>query len=277
MSTLIWTGATNGNFGTAGNYIDAGTLTTPANPPQNNDTVIFDRGNRDVDAGLTSGITGVTFVGLPGYAGRIAPASSLSIAIASLRWNAGYLSLAGNITKGDVRTRQGQKFNYESGTATDLFVACDLDVRGSAIVTNLRAKGSIQLTALANGTGFTTCEMRKGARLRTARAGVFDVGGGSMVETIEAAAMSSGTIIRENGMLLVSSSSGSSGTVTVESNGLLDCSNSNATITINTLRVWEGARTNLFTKIGPVTLTNPKVVFGLSDSAEYAVATPISL
>jgi len=274
MATLIWTGATNGSFATAANFLDAGTLATPANPPVNNDTVIFDRGDVDVDAAAL-GLTGIILRGLPGYAGRVAPGGSLGIACASINWTAGYLSLAGNITTGNIRCRRGQKFNYVSGTATDLFCGSDADIGASAVVTNIRGSGSLQITALANGTGFAQAVLRSGARLISRRAGLFDVGGGCMAETRDAAAMTTGTIIRERGMLLVSSSAGSSGTVEIEPNGLLDCSNSNAALTINTLRRWEGSRANLFTRAGAVTLTNPVVVIGLTDTAEYAVASPI--
>lgn len=277
MATLIWTGATNGNFTTAGNFLDASTLTTPGSPPANSDTVIFDRGDVDVDAGLTPSLTGINLIGLPGYAGRIAPASSLGIACASVRWTAGYLSLAGNITAGNIRCRRGQKFNYASGTATNLWVGCDADIAAAAIVTNLRAAGSIQVTALANGTGFTTAKVLNGARLISRRSGLFDVGAGCMVETRDAAAMSTGTVIREGGMLLVSSSANAAGTVEIESRGLLDCSNSNASITIPTLARWEGSRANLFTQAGAVTITNPVIVYGLTDAADYAVASPLPL
>lgn len=265
-STLIWTGAIDGDFAKAGNYIDQSTGTAPGSPPDDGDTLIYDRGSVDVDTGLTTGKTGLIVIGTDGYKGRIAPGSgdALSATFASIRWGAGYLSLTGNITDAAIECRAGAKFHYAGGTATDLFFKCDATIAAAAVVTNIRARGRYMIDALHNGTGFALAILKGGARLHTKRSGLFDIHAGSTVETLDAAAISTNSVIRTGGRLFDRSSANVPGNLQVEDNGIYDPTQANTTKSINQLIVWENARYNLFTKAGPVVLTNPIRVFGLS-------------
>lgn len=262
MATLIWTGASSGNFGTAGNWIVESTGLTPGSPPANSDVLKFDRGIVDVDAGLSTGLTGVTIIGTPGYAGRIAPGSSLSIACASLRWQAGDLNLGGNITFGIVACRAGSKFNYASGTADDLFIKCDASIAASAVVTELRAMGSYTIDDIA-GTAYTLAKLTKGARLKSYRGGVLDIGQSCRATLYAAAPCGTGSNIRSFGLLDYRSAADFAGTVDVEPDGYLDLGNSNKAITIPTLNRWEGSRVNLYTQNGLATVS-ASVIYGVN-------------
>lgn len=263
MATLIWTGATNGNFTTAGNFLDASTLTTPGSPPANSDTVIFDRGVVDVDAGLTAALTGIVLIGTQGYKGRVGPTAALQIACASIRWDSGWLNLHGAITVGNIKTRRGTVFTYTSGTATNVYTEGDVSIEAAAVVTNIRSERGM-VTALANGTGFTKADMRNGAQLHSRRSGTFLVGQGGRVRLYDAAAMSTGTIIEMGGTIIDGSSADAAGTVEVYPTGTLDLSLANDAKTIPTLARWPRANVNLYTLAGAATVTS-LVQYGLNE------------
>ena len=260
MATLIWTGVTDGDFSKAANFIDESTGVAPASPPANSDTIKFDRGAVDVDAGLTTGLTGLTIIGTRNYAGRIAPGGALSATFTLVRWSAGYLSLTGNITTGNIACRRGEKFNYAGGTATDLWLGCDATLTG--VVTNLRGKGSYVVDD-ADATAYTLAHLTGGMRLYSKRGGVYDVGAGCVVETLTDAQLGDESYIRSGGRIKVKSNADTVDAVEVEPNGTLDLSECPKAITIGTLRRWEGANVNLFTQAGAATVSS-EVVYGLS-------------
>lgn len=268
MATQIWTGATDGNFTTATNYLSGVA-------PVNSDTVIFDRGTRDVNAGLTAGLTGINLVGTQGYKGRVGPTAALQIACATIRWDAGWLNLHGNITTGNIRTRRGTKFTYTSGTATTLYTEGDASIEAVAIVTTWRAERG-DLDALANGTGFTKMDLRNGARLHTRRSGLFIVAQGGRVQLYDAAAMSTGTVIEMGGMIIDGSSANAGGTVEVYPTGTLDLSLANTAKTIPTLARWPRANINLYTLAGLATVSS-LVQYGLNEGNFEAAGGPMPL
>lgn len=258
MATRIWSGATNGNFGTATNYVGGVA-------PVNNDTVIFDRGNVDVDAGLTSGLTGITMIGTRGYGGRIGPATALSIALTLLRWDlSGDLNLTGNITLGNVMCRQGASMNYTGGTATRLNLGCDAQIQAAAVVTNMDVNARVRVVALANGTGFTQCKLTEGARLISHRSGKYVIGDGAQVRILDSAAVSTASEIRAGGLMSYEGDQNFAGSVEVENKGALTLQRAPESITIPTLIRHPGADINLYTASGEATVTSEEIR-GLND------------
>lgn len=270
MATQIWTGATNGNFGTATNWL-SGTA------PVNNDTVVFDRGNVDVNAGLTTGLTGLTVIGTDGYTGRIAPgANSLNAAFTSIRWAAGSGNFSGNITNGRFTPRIGSAISYASGTATNLYFGnTNVSIEAAAVVTNMRAWAAI-IDDLYNATAYTLAEIAGGSQLKTKRGGKIITKAGSMAEVLDAGVLSTASEARSRSMLKYLSSAAVSGTVDVEPDALFTAQD-NATafdFSSGTLNLWPGAKYNLDTRAGtvdPGTLN----VYGLSASSD--VGEPISI
>lgn len=270
MATLIWTGAVNGNFGTAGNYIDASTLTAPGSGPANSDTIVYDRGAVDVDAGLTTSRTGLTLIGTDGYKGRIAPASALDATFTLVRWSAGYISLTGNMTMGKIKCRTGTKFNYTGGTATDIVAECNVSIAAAAVATNVRVNGRHNVDIGANGTGMTLCQATGGARIISSRTGKYVVDTGSRVELRDAAVISTGSLIRRGGVLVDASSANTAGTLEVEAAGVYDPSKANAAKTITSLLRWPDAVVGLYSLAGELTVS-AETVYGLSTaSGNYA-------
>ena len=270
MATMIWTGAVNGNFGTAGNYIDASTLTAPGAGPANGDTIIYDRGAVDVDAGLVTSRTALTLIGTPGYKGRIAPGSQLDATFTLVRWSAGSISLTGAITTGRFHCRSGTKFNYTGGTATDLVVECAASILAAAVVTSLRANGRHNIDIAANGTGLTLCQATGGAQVISSRTGKYDIDAASMVELRDAAAISTASLIRRGGLLRDNASPNTAGTLEIEAGGVYDPSRSNAAKTITSLLRWPGAVVGLYTQAGEITVS-AETVYGISTaSGSYA-------
>lgn len=263
MAVLIWTGATDGDFTKAANYIDEGTGTAPGSGPANSDTVKFDRGAVDVDAGLTAGLTGITLIGTKNYLGRIGPSAALQIACASIRWSAGHLNLHGNITTGNIACRRGSKFVYTSGTASNLFLGCDASIAAAAVVTNLRVKGPYVVDDLDNATGYTIAHLLKGGRLMTKRGGKVDVGQSSRAVFLVDAPIAAASVIRSGGVCEYRSSADTGGSVEVEPDGYFDASQSPKAFTISSLLRWEGARINTYTQAGAATISS-ETVYGLS-------------
>jgi len=273
MGTKYWTGgAGDGNFGTAGNW-----LTSTA--PVDGDTVVFDRGNEDVTAGLTTGHTssGLTLIGTSKYKGRIAPgANSLNAKWNSVRWGAGSINISGNITAGKFEPRPGSTVAYASGTAALLFIKHTIfSVEAAAIVTAARAMAS-QITDLYNGTGYTLMELAGGSKLNSARGGLIVVKSGCTAKVTGSGVLADGTEIRELGYINYLSDATIPGDIDIEPNGFLDArDNAHAfTFSAGELNLWPGARYDLNTRAGPVSPTLNH--YSMSADANAGSAIPIS-
>lgn len=270
MAIKYWVGGTNGNFGTAANWLGGVA-------PVNSDTVVFDRGSVDVDAGLTTGLTGLVMIGTDGYKGRIAPGSgSLNAAFASVRWGSGSANLSGNITLGKFVPRPGSLITYNSGTLTaGFFAGTSLSIADAAVVTTLRAS-RCKIDDLYNATGYTLIEIADGTELKSKRGGKAVVKAGSSAQLLDAAVLATGSEIRSRGLLEYLSSAAIPGTVDIEPDGKLDASGNSVAFDFSsgTLNVWPGAIYDLNTRAGlvdPGTL-NP---YSLSTSSSAGAPIPI--
>lgn len=261
MANFFWRGTVNGNFGTKENWVDDADA-TPGAGPINSSVCIFDQGNVDVDAGLTSGITGVTITGTTGYTGRIGPTAPLSIALTSLRWlNSSSLNLTGNITSGFIRCRTGAVFNYAGGTATLLYIeATDYALVGD--VTTLRTYQS-QGSDLQTSTDFTLLEMYGGTHTAR-RDGLFIVNGGATLKAKDGCILNTGTTVHRRSRLDYLSSEEISGTVTVWPDAIFDAGGSNTFTWSGELEQWAGAIVNLSTAGGTV-VPSTVTQFGFGD------------
>jgi hypothetical protein len=269
MAVLYWRGTVDGDIGNVNNYVTAAGA-TPGSAPVNNDTLIFDKGSVDVDAGLTSALTGIILRGTSGYSGRIGPSTALSIACASVDWKySGSLNLTGNITTGKVRCRPGSSFLYQGGTATNLFIdRTPYQIGGSAVVTNLRTFRS-DGSDLNNGTQYTLCVVDSGTHV-TRRRGVFDLRNGSMLKVKAEGELDDGTIVGHNSTIEYTSLEdiASGDTVEVSSTGKFDASSCPIAFTYDgELAYWPGSKINLVTVGGEVT---PGTVteYGAGDSLD---------
>lgn len=275
MATLEWRGAgtTPGQFTDKTNWIDSSTGSTPASAPANSDTLIFNRGNVDVDDGLTTTLTGVTMVGTSGYSGRIGPASPLSIACVSLRWsNSGSLNITGNITAGVVRCRQGAAFTYAGGTATALYIENTIySIAGAAVVTTLRTYRS-QGSDLNNGTGYTLFEMEGGSHT-SRRAGVFVLDTNALLNAALECVLTSGTSVSGKSNLYYTSGQTVAGAVTVRPGSLFNAGGAPSFAWSGSLVRWPGAKINLDTAGGTVTPSTVTQI-GIGDEAPDAIPFP---
>jgi len=269
MAVLYWRGTVDGDIGNVNNYVTAAGA-TPGSAPVNNDTLIFDKGSVDVDAGLTSALTGIILRGTSGYSGRIGPSTALSIACASVDWKySGSLNLTGNITTGKVRCRPGSSFLYQGGTATNLFIdRTPYQIGGSAVVTNLRTFRS-DGSDLNNGTQYTLCAVDSGTHV-TRRRGVFDLRNGSMLKVKAEGELDDETIVGHNSTIEYTSLEdiASGDTVEVSSTGKFDASSCPIAFTYDgELAYWPGSKINLVTVGGEVT---PGTVteYGAGDSLD---------
>lgn len=271
--TLEWRGTTNGNFGTAANWIDQSTGTAAASAPANGDTLIFNKGDVDVDAGLTSGLTGIILVGTSGYTGTIAPGSLLSVACASVRWQSGStLNLTGNITAGKIRCKTGSSFHYGGGTATTLYIEhTDYLIAAGAVVTTGRARRS-NGSDLNNGTGFTLFEISGGSHA-SRRAGKFIVKDGGTLKAKPECSLSTGTEVVGRSMIEYTSIKTVSGEVIVGPEASFNAAGASSFTWSGTLSYWSGAKINLDTAGGTVT---PSTVtkYGLGDEVGGYVPAP---
>lgn len=278
MAVLAFIGSTDGDFAKVANWIDEATGVAPASLA-NGDTFKFDhRATRDLDAGLTTGLTSATVIGTPGFRFRIAPAAgtALSIAQTLLRWSAGNATFTGNITTAAVSPRRGSKVGIAGGTTTTLNAGGGVSIAAAAVVTNIYADGA--LLDAAAGTAFTTAVLRNGARLLSRRSGQFDVGEGCVAELYDAAAMSTGTVIRGRGIIRDMATANAAGTVECETGGLYDPSMSSAAKTIPTRILWRDADFRRYTQVGPITFTNPDIVRGpLETGSTESAGGPIPL
>jgi hypothetical protein len=252
MATLYWRGTVDGDIGDKNNYVTAAGA-TPGSNPANDDTLIFDYGSVDVDAGLTSGLTGITLIGTPGYTGRIGPSSPLSIALDDLRWqDSGSLNITGDITAGKVRCRRGSSFVYAGGTATTLYIeGTSYLIEAAAVVTTGRYVSS-NGSDLNNGTGYTTCEVIGGTHV-SRRAGKFVVRDGGRVKAGVGCSLSAGTEVTNGAMINYASGETISGVVNVLPGGMFDASDSESFTFSGTLNQWPNASVDLFTSGGEVT------------------------
>lgn len=275
MAVLAFIGSTDGDWAKVANWIDEATGIAPASLA-NGDTFKFDhRATRDVDAGLTTGLTSAIIIGTPWFNFRIAPGTgtALSIAMTSLRWAAGNATFTGNITTAQVAPRAQSKVSFAGGTITTLNAKGDVTVSG-ATVTNFY--GDNATIDAASGSAFTTAVLRNRSKLLTRRSGQFDVGEGCMAELYDAAAMSTGTVIRSRGMIRDMATANAAGTVECESFGVYDASMSSAAKTIPTRILWRDAEFGRFTQAGLITLTNPDVDRGLLETGNTQVAGGLS-
>jgi hypothetical protein len=269
--TLYWRGTVNGSFTTLGNWITAAGA-TPGTALANGDTYIFDWGANDVTADLTTGFTGVTMIGTPGFSGRIAPGSTLSIASTAVRWTAsGELNLTGNITAARIRCRRGSMFNYGGGTATDMFIEqSDYVIAAAAVITNARFNLS-NGSDLANATAYTQCEINGGKHV-THRKGKFIVNNSASLSAKTGSELDDGTTVHSNSMLVYLSAEevASGDVVTVWPGGVFDASGNQSFTWAGELAVWPGALVNLNTASGKV-VPATETTYGLSDDVGGAI------
>lgn len=161
MPTLEWRGGgSTSAFNDKTNWIDQSTGATPTAAPANNDTLIFNQGSVNVP-GATTGLTGITMIGTPGFSGTNGATTALDIDLASLDWDAGPLNLAGDITQGSVCCKSGA-FSHSNGTVTDIYLEnTDYNFASDSVVTALRAEGC-NGSDEHNATGYTDIEIARG-------------------------------------------------------------------------------------------------------------------
>lgn len=268
MAIKTWSGAAgDGNFGTAGNYVGGVA-------PVNSDTVVFDRSDKDVTAGLTSGLTGLVLVGTDGYKGTIAPGSTpLNAAWASVRWAAGSLNISGNITTGRFELRRGSLFTYPSGTlATAFFMRSQVSIEAAAVVTRFRSWASV-IDDLYNATGYTRAELAGGSVLKSYRGGLIISKSASTAEILGSGVLSDGSEARTLGTIKYLSDAAIAGEVIVEPDGRFTARENATAFTYSsgTLSIWPGAKYNLNTRAG---LVEPGTLNAYAMSGEADVGGP---
>lgn len=264
-STVTWTGANNdGDILQDANYLGG-------SKPVNGDTIVFDRGDKDVTANLTSSLTSLNIIGTDGYKGRIAPGSnSLNASYASIKWAAGSANFSGNVTSAKFEPRPGSLINYASGTMASVFLQnADLSVAAAAVVTNLRAWAST-ITDLYNATGYTLAELAGGSVLKTKRGGKIIAKASCTAELLNAAVLSTGSEARTKGLIKYLSSAAISGTVDIEPDGVFTARENSTAFTFSsgTINYWPGARYELNTRAGAVApgTLNPYSLSGNADA-----------
>lgn len=269
MAALSWRGSTDGDFSDANNWVVTSTGSTPGSPPANSDTLTFDYGLRDVDDGLTTGLTGITLVKTPGYTGRIAPGDHLSIATASVRADGvGVLNLSGNMTAGNIRM-PGGSFSYGGGTATNLFIErMDASIAAAAVVTNIRCFRA-QISDLNNGTGYTTAKIVDSV-FRSKRAGKFLLKGSSTLEAGVACALSDESEVDVGSKLFYKSAETIAGSVEVHPHAIFDVSGNPGFTWGGSLIRWSDSVINLDAANGTVT-PSTVVQYGLSQQSSGPV------
>ena len=271
--TMEWRGTTDGDFAKAANWIDSATGVAPASSPANGDTIKFNKGNVDVDAGLTTSRTGMIIVGTSGYTGRIGPASPLSIASASVRWlGCGSLNITGNITAGRIRCRTGSSFTYAGGTATSLYIErTDYSIAAAAVVTTARTYQSFG-SDLNNGTGFTLFDCVGGMHT-SRRAGKFVMSAQSKLKAKIGCDLTAGTQIVGRSKVEYLSQEDIAADVTVYPDGYFDGSGSDGFAWSGTLNRWPGASINLDSGGGAVVPSTINT-YGIGDNVGDAIPVP---
>lgn len=118
MATRYWSPTADGNFQTAANWLDAAGAPSGA-APANSDTLIFNQGSIDVNAGLTNSLTGLIIVVLSQYTGSIgtlgAALVSTSFASISGAMHGRFYKFSGTGTAIDIVVGHSTVFYLTSG------------------------------------------------------------------------------------------------------------------------------------------------------------------
>lgn len=271
VAAIRWTNATgDGDFSVLGNWIDLATGAVPVSAFGNGDTWIFDRGESVPSSNNTGrSQTGILVVTTPEFAGSLVLGTT---SFASIRHDAGNLTLTGTITKGDIRCRRGTKFTYVSGTATDLYTEADCDISG--VVTNGRHEKNYKVVYAASGTGLTICEVEDGCEVTSLRSGVFNIQSGSMLHLKAAATLSDLSEIGNRGRLRYESTADIPGIVRAKPKSVLDFSPCPVVPAFATLHRWPGADIRLDTRAGRIA-PSAEVAYGLEvGTAGFEGASP---
>ncbi|MHA7814055.1 MAG: hypothetical protein ACX94C_11780 [Phycisphaerales bacterium] len=204
MPTLEWRGGgTTPAFSDKTNWIDSSTGGTPASAPANGDTLIFNQGAYDVPGAVT-GLSNITMIGTTNYNGAVGTTTALDIDLASLDWEAGGITLSGDIDAASVMCKSAS-FAHSSGTVADIyFENTDYDFSSDSVVTALRALNS-HGNDQNNGTGYTLCEV-DGGQLTTRRSGAPKTDNGARIKVAKGGTLLDGTDIAGRSTLLYESS-----------------------------------------------------------------------
>jgi len=250
---LIWTGAVDGDYANASNWIDDATGVASLTSPVATDTIIFDRGNVNVDTNLSPSGTLAKIVGTNGYAGIVAPGSVLTVPADDIEWAAGSINHSGSVSGfSKWAPRQGTVANINGGPHANLVLQrASANIAAATVVTNAFIDGGT-VNILDNATDITSVSIRGNARVSSARDAKYDIGAQSILTAKEGCTLNTGTVIQDGGMIKYLSAE-TIADLLVSPNGMFDASQSSRTFTLTLLNRWLNARINLFTKSGPVT------------------------
>lgn len=262
-TTQTWTGAVDGTFTTAGNWL-SGTA------PVGGDSVIFDRGNVSVTAGLSPAIAIATFTVKETYGGSIGGATLLTLtSITTLNYagRGAYCKLGGTVTTAKIDLRAGNTFVFGSGTWTNVYVTGAsggmAQVTG-ATITNLYSVSSGVFIEANTGTTFTIVENR--GQLKTARDVATYTGlGYDQLTTTTAAAI--GTVANlVEGSVYNHQSSGTIALLNVRPKSSFPCIGSQYDFTITNSNWYSGGVFNINPPGVTITFTNPIAYIGASSN-----------
>jgi hypothetical protein len=255
MAVRIWTGATgDGNFGTAGNY--AGGVA-----PVNSDTVIYNNGNKDVSAGLTTALTGITLIATPAYSGLLGTsATALTFASVTLIDFAGSgathnIGCSGTVTAAKFNHGAGSVVNLTSGTWSDLNNSLGKIVFAAAAVLTA-AKNLGDMVIPYNGTRITTLKTSGPVTCYRNIQNTYIKSGGILTQfdngttTYTTASDNTGNVEIESNGVFRKLSGGAENTMEVFPGGVLstegNTGGSTGTVTLGTISKWLGAKTKVF-------------------------------
>lgn len=236
MATRNWTGAAqDGNFGTAGNWDTA---------PVDGDSIVIATGDRDINAGLTSGLNFVNVTITEGFRFNIGGAAdalsvegisgTLKVVVAGQFVKILCTGGTGPIVACTVVFKSRGLFSFSSGTMTTLHAsgAGTVDISASAVVTNMRNNGPI-VTAAA-GTAFTIFNIGAGQLTTSRSIGTF-IGSQSKLITLSAAAISTAATVG-NGCIFNHQASGTIASLeTMQGSTFTPSGNTNAGFTVTAL------------------------------------------
>ncbi len=268
MATKTWSGAIDGNFGTAGNWVGGVA-------PVDTDSIIFPSGNAvSVTSGLTTGVAIVSMWVQEGYMGSIGTAAS-AMTVTSLtaldyagRGQFCKIGSAGTIALANIDVNSGNAFYAASGTWTRINASGrggTIDVDAAAVLTAAyNASSSVVWTIGYNATGITTLKNIGVAISSRSIASYLGSGPGSLTTRLAAAITTTAVIARDHVF-----NHQSSGTITFMDllpGGRFPCSVCTSPFTITNVDEWSGSFLNDNPPGITITFTNPRNKVGRGSS-----------
>ena len=275
-STCEWTGATDGDFATAGNW-------NPAVVPVAGDHLLFDTGNRDLDTGLNPAFAIGNITITKGYGGSIGPTSAFA-PTGNISTIKGYLNrqcrigsggnVGTNIGDVNIQVGPGAKFIMATGTwALPTVTGGECKVEAAAVVTNMNLIRTFA-TILVNATAITLLNVDSATVVCFRVCTTISGNGTGRYEGQVSSGTASTTVNCNKGFVFNPRTGVTYTTVNLRDGSSLSLAGAKASATVTTLNRYAGAPYDA--SMGGVTLsigTNNPIGFG-SGTSDSVVAGP---